>query len=198
MRHKFVHEFEDDPPHGDFEVDLDVPAGAKIQFDLDAGNIWVSANRAGWLHLARGKHPPSERLAANHRSLQLPVDRPASSTVHTWCKSLKSVKRRADRADRTRISTAFPHLMWTNSSAINGKCPKDFGELWTVPAAARSSGYPQTKKPHPRGATLNGLSEVWRAPTHDSERCACRFNRYRNACRTVARTGSTVCREGNI
>jgi len=53
MKHKFVHEFEDDPPQGDFEVDLDVPPGAKIQFDLEGGNIWVSANRAGWLHLAR-------------------------------------------------------------------------------------------------------------------------------------------------
>jgi hypothetical protein len=53
MRHKFVHEFENDPPYADFEVGLDVPIGAKIQFDLDGGNIWVSANRAGWLHLAR-------------------------------------------------------------------------------------------------------------------------------------------------
>ncbi len=35
MKHKFVHEFEDDPPQGDFEVDLDVPPGAKIQFDLE-------------------------------------------------------------------------------------------------------------------------------------------------------------------
>jgi hypothetical protein len=53
MRHKFVHEFEDDPPLGDFDIDLEAPPDAKIQFDLDAGNIWVSANRAGWLHLAR-------------------------------------------------------------------------------------------------------------------------------------------------
>jgi len=45
MRHKFVHEFEDDPPHGDFEVDLDVPPGAKIQFDLDAGNLGVRQSR---------------------------------------------------------------------------------------------------------------------------------------------------------
>ena len=53
MRHKFVHEFEDDPPRGDFEVELDPPAGAKVRFDLDGQGIWLSANRAGWLHLAR-------------------------------------------------------------------------------------------------------------------------------------------------
>jgi hypothetical protein len=43
MKHRFVHEFEDDPPLSDFEVDLDAPQGA----------IWLSADRAGWLHLAR-------------------------------------------------------------------------------------------------------------------------------------------------
>ena len=53
MKHKFVHEFEDDPPHGDFEVDLDAPAGTQIQFELEGENIWLSADRAGWLHLAR-------------------------------------------------------------------------------------------------------------------------------------------------
>ena len=53
MRHRFVHEFEDDPPFGDFEVDLDLPQGAHIQFNLDGENIWLSANRSGWLHLAR-------------------------------------------------------------------------------------------------------------------------------------------------
>lgn len=53
MRHKFVHEFEDDPPHGDFEVDLEAPVGARIRFELEGENIWLSADRAGWLHLAR-------------------------------------------------------------------------------------------------------------------------------------------------
>ena len=52
MRHKFVHEFEDDP-RWDFDVDLDPPAGATIKFDLDREDIWLSCNRAGWLHLAR-------------------------------------------------------------------------------------------------------------------------------------------------
>jgi hypothetical protein len=52
-KHRFVHEFEDDPPHGDFEVDLDPPPGARVQFRLDGSDIWLSANRPGWLHLAR-------------------------------------------------------------------------------------------------------------------------------------------------
>ncbi len=53
MKHRFVHEFEDDPPLGDFDIELDAPQGAHIQFDLNARDIWLSANRAGWLHLAR-------------------------------------------------------------------------------------------------------------------------------------------------
>jgi hypothetical protein len=53
MKHRFVHEFEDDPPFGDFDIELDTPQGAHIQFDLEGRAIWLSANRAGWLHLAR-------------------------------------------------------------------------------------------------------------------------------------------------
>ena len=53
MRHQFVHEFEDDPALGDFEIDLALPPGAKLRFDANSGDVWVSANRAGWLHLAR-------------------------------------------------------------------------------------------------------------------------------------------------
>lgn len=53
MKHRFVHEFEDDPRLGDFDIELDAPQGAHIQFDLNARDIWLSANRAGWLHLAR-------------------------------------------------------------------------------------------------------------------------------------------------
>jgi hypothetical protein len=53
MKHRFVHEFEDDPPLGDFDIELDAPKGAHILFDLNGRAIWVSANRAGWLHLAR-------------------------------------------------------------------------------------------------------------------------------------------------
>jgi hypothetical protein len=53
MRHRFAHEFEDDPPLGDFDIDLDPPHGTRIQFDVNDKDIWLSANRAGWLHLAR-------------------------------------------------------------------------------------------------------------------------------------------------
>lgn len=53
MRHSFVHELDDNPPLGDFETALDVPPGARIQFQLDGADIWVSPDRAGWLHLAR-------------------------------------------------------------------------------------------------------------------------------------------------
>jgi hypothetical protein len=31
MKHSFIHEFDDDPPRGDFEVDLDAPTGASSQ-----------------------------------------------------------------------------------------------------------------------------------------------------------------------
>lgn len=53
MKHRFIHEFEDDPPLGDFDVELDAPEDATIQFELEGDNIWLSANRKGWLHLAR-------------------------------------------------------------------------------------------------------------------------------------------------
>jgi hypothetical protein len=73
MRHRFVHEFEDDPPLGDFEVQLDPPEDARIQFHLDGRDIWLSANRAGWLHLARicaemGLHTESKPGYHFHRS----------------------------------------------------------------------------------------------------------------------------------
>jgi len=53
MRHHFQHEFADDPPRGDFEVNLDAPEGARIRVDAGDDGVSVSANRAGWLHLAR-------------------------------------------------------------------------------------------------------------------------------------------------
>lgn len=53
MRHRFAHEFDDDPKHGDFDVDLSLPDGARIRFDAKHNDIWLSANKAGWLHLAK-------------------------------------------------------------------------------------------------------------------------------------------------
>jgi hypothetical protein len=53
MRHSFAHDFDDDPARGDFDVDLDTQPGIRIQFSVDDGDIWLSANSAGWLHLAR-------------------------------------------------------------------------------------------------------------------------------------------------
>jgi hypothetical protein len=76
MKHRFVHEFEDDPPHGDFDVELDPPAGARVRFNLDGHAIWLSANRAGWLHLARicaemGLHSQSKEGYHFHRGYDL-------------------------------------------------------------------------------------------------------------------------------
>lgn len=53
MRHHFGYEFDDDPKHGDFDVDLNAPPEARIRFDVTDGDVWVSANRAGCLHLAK-------------------------------------------------------------------------------------------------------------------------------------------------
>lgn len=53
MREQFLHEFEIDLPVGDLDVDLDPPPNATIRFDLNGTELWVAANRAGWLHLAR-------------------------------------------------------------------------------------------------------------------------------------------------
>src|SRR5712664_395623 len=36
MKHHFIHECEDDPVHGDFDVDLDPPSGAPF------GSIWTA------------------------------------------------------------------------------------------------------------------------------------------------------------
>ncbi len=52
--HKFVYEFTDDPRYGDLSINLDCPPDAYIKFDIYNGNdFWFSANRAGWLHLAK-------------------------------------------------------------------------------------------------------------------------------------------------
>ena len=43
MRHRFIHEFEDDPKHGDFDVELNLPHGASVHFDVSGGDV----NRVG-------------------------------------------------------------------------------------------------------------------------------------------------------
>ncbi len=39
MKHRFVHDFEDDPPLGDFEIDIDLPPNAYVSFELNGKNI---------------------------------------------------------------------------------------------------------------------------------------------------------------
>jgi hypothetical protein len=51
---EFVHAFEDLSSDGMLSLDLDPPPGAVIRIDLEeGGKVWLSANRTGWLHLAR-------------------------------------------------------------------------------------------------------------------------------------------------
>jgi hypothetical protein len=53
-QYQFVHAFDDETADGMLSVDLDLPDGAVIRVDLqDGGEVWLSANPAGWLHLAR-------------------------------------------------------------------------------------------------------------------------------------------------
>jgi hypothetical protein len=51
---KFVYEFVDDPRGGDLSIDPHCPSDAYIKFNICNGkDFWLSANRAGWLHLAK-------------------------------------------------------------------------------------------------------------------------------------------------
>jgi hypothetical protein len=51
---KFVHEFEEDPPYSDLSVDTDASPAQFIQVSVRPDQkVWISANREGWLHLAR-------------------------------------------------------------------------------------------------------------------------------------------------
>lgn len=53
-RHHFTHEFEDGSADGMLSIDTDTSPPAKIKMTVDAeGGFWMSANREGWLHLAR-------------------------------------------------------------------------------------------------------------------------------------------------
>jgi hypothetical protein len=51
---RFAHEFEDGSPDGMLSIDTDASLPAKIRMSVDAGGgFWMSANREGWLHIAR-------------------------------------------------------------------------------------------------------------------------------------------------
>ena len=51
---EFVHSFEDKSDKGTLSLEVSPPTPAEIEFKVEKdGNIWVSANRAGWLHFAR-------------------------------------------------------------------------------------------------------------------------------------------------
>lgn len=51
---RFTHEFEDGSADGSLSIDTDASPPAKIQMSFDAdGGFWMSANREGWLHLAK-------------------------------------------------------------------------------------------------------------------------------------------------
>jgi hypothetical protein len=51
---EFKHAFAEDPPHSDLSVEITAENDEKIAVNIENGkNIWLSANKAGWLHLAR-------------------------------------------------------------------------------------------------------------------------------------------------
>ncbi len=51
---EFRHAFAEDPPCGDLSVETSVSKDEKIAVNIENGkDIWLSANKAGWLHLAR-------------------------------------------------------------------------------------------------------------------------------------------------
>ncbi len=54
QRHKFVHQFDDHSATGELSIETDATGAERIRVELeDGGKVWLSANRAGWLHLAR-------------------------------------------------------------------------------------------------------------------------------------------------
>jgi hypothetical protein len=54
MIQRFVYEFEDDPAQWRMASHLDPPNGAKVLFEIEnQREIWISGNRAGWMHLAK-------------------------------------------------------------------------------------------------------------------------------------------------
>lgn len=54
MSRKFLYEFKESAGDGTLSFDTDAAVPQKIEFEVEQnGNVWVSANRAGWLHLAK-------------------------------------------------------------------------------------------------------------------------------------------------
>ena len=54
QQREFHYRFEDLSGVGMLTTDLQPPRGAKIVINIEDGNrVWLSANPAGWLHLAR-------------------------------------------------------------------------------------------------------------------------------------------------
>lgn len=54
MTQEFKHVFEEDPKWGDLTVEVDTTGDEKIHINIeDDSKIWISANKKGWLHLAR-------------------------------------------------------------------------------------------------------------------------------------------------
>ena len=53
-RKSFIHEFQDESQDGCTSINTDAQLPAKIKLEVeDDGNFWLTANREGWLHLAR-------------------------------------------------------------------------------------------------------------------------------------------------
>lgn len=53
-RHEFIYAFDDLSAGGELSIDLDPPANAIVRVEQETGGkVWLSANRSGWLHLAR-------------------------------------------------------------------------------------------------------------------------------------------------
>ncbi|MES2463600.1 MAG: hypothetical protein V4671_23750 [Armatimonadota bacterium] len=51
---EFTHRFEEDTEAPQLSIDVDVTDRQHIHINVEeGGNVWLSANREGWLHLAR-------------------------------------------------------------------------------------------------------------------------------------------------
>jgi hypothetical protein len=83
MTKRFIHEFRDSADDGALSFDTDASGHLKIEFEVDEdGNVWVSANKAGWLHLAKvcaelglGDYEPGYHF---HKSLNFESSNPTN------------------------------------------------------------------------------------------------------------------------